>query len=212
MEKRRPEPDDGLKIKAVLFDLGGVLVELTGVPRMMELTENRFTLPELWERWLHSSVIRRYETGKMSTEEFGRAIVEEFSMNIDPEQYVREFTAWPAGAYPGVNELLQRLKERTLLASLSNTNEVHWNRVVSEMDFIHLFDCNFPSHETGLLKPDLATYLHVVDTIGMRPEEVLFFDDNIINVRGAEEAGLKAVRVAGIGEVAAYFEKRKWFK
>lgn len=199
-----------VRIKAVLFDLGGVLVELTGVPRMMELTGNRFTVPELWKRWLNSPVIRRYETGRMSTGEFGIAIVKEFSMDIDPRQYVKEFTAWPAGKFSGVNELLGWLKEQVVLASLSNTNDVHWKRVVEEMDFIHLFDYNFPSHETGLLKPDLEAYLHVAESIGLSPEEILFFDDNEINVRGAEKAGMKAVRAAGIDEVTAYCRRRTW--
>ena len=190
--------------KALLFDLGGVFVELVGVPRMMELTRHRFSLPELWERWLTSPTIRAYESGKLTTAEFGEQIVAEFEMDILPSRYLEEFTAWPAGKYPGVNKLLASVRRRAIIASLSNTNELHWNRVCAEMDFIHLFDYNFPSHLTGRLKPDFNTFLHAAAAMGVRPEETLFFDDNRLNVEGARKAGMDAVEVHGVAEVKKY--------
>ncbi len=189
------------RYKALLFDLGGVFVELTGVPRMMELTKHRFSVPELWERWINSPVIRLYESGKLTTIEFSERIVEEFEMDILPSYYISEFTTWPARKYPGVNELLTALKAHIITGSLSNTNELHWNRVTGEMDFIHLFDYNFPSHLTARLKPDAETYLHAAEGMGAPPEETLFFDDNQLNIEGAKKAGMDAVRVEGLSSV-----------
>ena len=194
--------------KAALFDLGGVLVELTGVPRMMELTAHRYTVPQLWKKWITSPVIRLYESGKMSTEAFGEAIVREFEMAIEPAQYLKEFTLWPARKYPGVDELLEELKGKVVLASLSNTNALHWERVVNEMNFIHLFDYNFPSHETRLLKPDVETFLHAAKVIGVDAKEIVFFDDNEMNVEGAKNAGLDAVRVKGLEEARLQLKLR----
>ena len=190
--------------RLLLFDLGGVLVRLTGVPRMLELTANRYTVAQLWEKWIASPVIRLYESGRMTTGDFGRRIVEEFAMDIAPAKYLEEFTVWPAGKYPGVNDLLEALKQDFTIASLSNTNELHWNRICNEMDFIHLFDFNFPSHLTGLLKPDRETYLNVSGTTGISPDSILFFDDNSVNVDGARNCGLQAVRVDGMPSLTAH--------
>lgn len=190
--------------KLILFDLGGVLIELTGVPRMVELTNGKLTADRLWEKWLLSPTVRLYESGKITTREFGAMIIKEFEMDILPEKYLAGFTAWPRGKYPGVNELLKTLKKTYRIASLSNTNPLHWNRMVDEMDFIHLFDYNFPSHLTSFLKPDLETYNHVVHETGIEPQEILFFDDNELNVRGAKKAGMDGVIVKGTAEAQRY--------
>jgi glucose-1-phosphatase len=191
--------------KVILFDLGGVLIKLVGVPRMMELTNQRFTVPELWEKWLASPAIRLFESGKSTVEEFSKQIVAEFEIALLPSQYLEEFTSWPAGKYPGVNALLASVRKCAAIGCLSNTNELHWNRMVSTMDFIHLFDYTFPSHLTGRLKPDSDAYVHAAEQIGIQPHEALFLDDNRINIDGAKKAGMDAVEVHGVAEAQAHF-------
>jgi putative hydrolase of the HAD superfamily len=190
--------------KAILFDLGGVLIKLVGVPRMMELMKQRFSVPGLWEKWLASPAIRLFESGKSTVEEFGEQIVAEFEIDILPSRYLEEFAKWPAGKYPGVNALLASVKKCAPIGCLSNTNVLHWNRMVSEMDFIHLFDYTFPSHLTGCLKPDIDAYVHAAKQMGIRPDEALFFDDNRINVEGAQKAGMDAIEVHGVAEAQAH--------
>jgi glucose-1-phosphatase len=190
--------------KVILFDLGGVLIKLVGVPRMMELTKQRYSVPELWEKWLASPAIRLFESGKSTVQEFSKQIVAEFEIDIPPLQYLEEFTSWPAGKYPGVNDLLASAKKCAAIGCLSNTNELHWKRMVSTMDFIHLFDFTFPSHLTGRLKPDSDAYVLAAAQIGIQPDEVLFLDDNRINIEGAKKAGMDAVEVHGVSEAQAH--------
>lgn len=190
--------------QALLFDLGGVLIKLVGVPRMMELTGRRYSVSELWEKWITSPVIRQFESGKLTVDEFGERVVKEFGMDILPSRFLEEFIMWPVGKYPGVNELLTSIKPYVAIASLSNTNELHWNRMVAEMDFIHLFDYNFPSHQTAHLKPDLETYLYTAEELGIGPGDALFFDDNRINIEGARAAGMDAIEAHGVADVKAH--------
>lgn len=186
--------------RVILFDIGGVLVELTGIPRMMELTHHRFTVPELWERWILSPAIRAFESGKISIDEFGIRILEEFNINLPPAQYLAEFTCWTAGLFPGAAALLSEVKKQAITASLSNTNELHWNRMVHSMGIIDLFDYNFPSHLTARLKPDIETFTATAAELGVEPEEILFLDDNIMNVNGATQTGMDAAVVYGVDE------------
>ncbi len=197
------------KYKVILFDLGGVLIELTGVPLMMELTGNKYTVPEIWERWIKSPAVRSFESGKLNLEQFGEQLVKEFGINILPSQYIKEFTIWPKRKYTGVNELLLKIKQKMKIGSLSNTNEIHWRRFNEEMDLIHLFDYNFPSHITSYLKPDIETYLYVINEIGVKPDEILFFDDNELNVDGAKKAGIDAIKVDGISALEDYLKAIK---
>ena len=57
------------------------------------------------------------------------------------------------------------------------------------------FDDHFPSHKTGMLKPDLECFDNVVRELDIAPDRILFLDDNEVNVLAAREAGLKAEQV-----------------
>lgn len=188
-------------IDYIVFDLGGVLVELTGVPTVLGWMNNRVKEDEMWRMWLLSPAIRNFESGKISKEEFASSIIQEFEFQVDEEKFIEEFILFPKGFYPGAEELLAALKDRFSLACLSNTNELHWNRLCVESEVEKLFQYNFLSHKTGFMKPDKEAFLHVINELKTDPERILFFDDNQMNVDAALSFGIKAVRVKGFSEL-----------
>jgi HAD superfamily hydrolase (TIGR01509 family) len=179
----------------ILFDLGGVLIELAGVERMLEWCPGLGTTEELWRRWLHSPAVRRYETGASTGEEFAGEIVREFVLPVTPDDFLAAFAYWPRALYPGVPELLAALAPRYRLASVSNTNPLHWERFCGEWALDACFHANFPSHEVGKLKPDADYFDHVVAALGFDRARILFVDDNRINVEAAAALGLTARHV-----------------
>jgi glucose-1-phosphatase len=187
----------------ILFDLGGVLIELAGVDRMLELCSHALSTDELWARWLASEGVRQFETGRTSADAFGAAMLHEFGLPIPAAQFLEEFTVWPKGVFPGSFELLDQLAASYQLACLSNTNALHWPRVCDEMGLARYFKHAFASHLVGMLKPDLEIFRHVVDQLGCPPERILFLDDNRLNVAGAATTGMVARRAAGLAEVRA---------
>jgi HAD superfamily hydrolase (TIGR01509 family) len=84
---------------------------------------------------------------------------------------------------------------------LSNSNALHWPRVLNEMGLGPAFDRHFVSHLTGRIKPDLEAFEHVTDSLRCMPEHVLFLDDNVLNVEAAQSLGMHAIRVRGADEV-----------
>ena len=191
------------RFDVILFDLGGVLIELAGIDRMLELCNHAFAADELWARWLASEGVRQFETGRASPDAFGAAMLAEFDMRIAAAQFLEEFTAWPKCVFPGSFELLEQLSASYRLACLSNTNALHWPRVCDEMGLARYFETTFASHLVGMLKPDLEIFQHVVDQLGCPPARILFLDDNQLNVASARTAGMVARRVAGLVEVRA---------
>lgn len=182
-------------VEAILFDLGGVLIELAGVARMLEWCPGIETTDELWRRWLQSSAVRRYEVGTTTGEAFAAEIVGEFDLPVAPAAFLAAFEYWPRALYPGATELLRRLAPRYRLASVSNTNPLHWARFCREWALDTLFHDNFPSHRVRRLKPDTDYFAHVVAALGVAPERVVFVDDNRINVEAALAFGLVARHV-----------------
>ena len=62
------------------------------------------------------------------------------------------------------------------------------------------FPHHFASHLLGKIKPDAEAFQHVTSALRCEPSEVMFLDDNDINVIAAKSLGMQAVRVRGIGE------------
>ena len=195
------------EIEVILFDLGGVLVELAGVQKMLDWSPGIGSADELWRRWLHSDAVRRFETGAIGRDEFAAAIVGEFGVPVGPAEFLAEFTWWPRSVIPGALELLAAMRERYRIASVSNTNEIHWERFVSVWSLDAAFHHNFPSYRVGKLKPDADYFLHVLDALDVPAHRVLFIDDNAINVDAAARLGLHTRRVEGVtGARAAFVE------
>ncbi len=183
---------------AIVFDLGGVLIELSGVDRMLELLQHQLSAEELWVRWLTSPAVHQFETGQIEAAAFAEMLLIEFGITIDATQFIAEFTSWPQGLYPGTTDLLQQLAPHYQLACLTNTNALHWPRICEEMGVLDYFSVYFASHEIGLLKPHPAIFTHLLDQLGHAPDRILFLDDNRLNVEAAQAAGIRAYRVMGL--------------
>lgn len=187
-------------IEIILFDLGGVLVELTGVPTMIKWTRDIFNESEMWEAWLRSPSVRSFEKGDSSAAQFAADIINEMNLPVGMAEFIDSFTHWPSGLFPGVPDLLKRLSHKTL-ACFSNSNELHWPRLMKEMGLEKMLNYHFASHQMGKLKPDKEAFEHVLISLGCHPSSVLFFDDNELNVKSAGEMGLMAYQVKGPREV-----------
>jgi len=120
-------------IRVLLFDVGGVLVQLGGVEAMLEWLGHRISVDELWRRWLQSVPVRRFETGQIDADEFAIGVTSEFGLAVEPRQFLESFTHWPTGLYPGTLEMLARIPRSYQRAVLSNSNALHWPRVQNEM-------------------------------------------------------------------------------
>jgi putative hydrolase of the HAD superfamily len=182
----------------LVFDLGGVLVENVGVDRLLAWMSTTPTAEELWHTWLTSPTVRAFERGNLPAAQFAAGMIAELSLPVSPEEFLTEFAACIKQLYPGALDLLRHLSQSYRLASLSNTNGIHWQRCCDELQLATVFDYHFPSHETGRLKPDRAAFEYVIAQTGCLPERLLFVDDNQVNVDSAAATGMVARRTVGI--------------
>jgi len=192
----------------LLFDVGGVLVQLSGVKTMLEWMGETATSEEMWHMWLHSTPVREFERGRMDAVEFAAAVTTEFRLPVQPQEFLDSFTGWVTGLYPGTLEMLAQIPSSYQRAVLSNSNVLHWTRVIDDLRLGSAFEHQFVSHLTGRIKPDADAFQGVVESLGCRPKDVLFLDDNILNVEAAKRFGMQAIRVQGIGETRAALIER----
>ena len=193
-------------IDAVLLDLGGVLIDIVGAECMLDWCPSLPDTETLWKRWLHSPAVRRYETGQATRDAFAAAVVEEFALSVDTRAFLDAFAWWPRRLHDGALDLLDEIRPRFRLASLSNTNELHWERFTREWNLPAAFHANFPSYAVGRLKPDADYFEHVLDALGVPAHRALFVDDNAVNVAAAAKLGIvarRAVAPQGVRAVLA---------
>ncbi len=193
-------------IQAVVFDMGGVLVELGPLSDIL----GNDPLPEsdFWRNWLASPIVRKFEMGLCSPEEFGSRLVEEFGLACTGEQLVQRFLAWPKGLFPGAEALVGSLASGLEVAVLSNTNALHWEGQADAELMRRLFSRFYLSFQLGLAKPDAEIFQHVISDLGFAPKQVVFLDDNKPNVDAAASLGIDAVLVKGVTQARAALLER----
>jgi len=187
----------------ILFDLGGVLVDLADPVTSIGLTMSD---EEFWTTWLSSPLVQQFETGRLTASEF----VTQFGPKLgfcDADEFDRALRSWHLPLFAGAEQALQNLTDSNTIALLSNTNEIHWQHVESQTDVFAEFAKLFLSYETGNAKPHPSAFHDVVAHFDCEPQDIIFFDDNVGNVAAARAEGLRAVRVQGWSEVEREIDK-----
>ena len=191
MRNKHPE------IKAVIFDLGNVLVNYD-----VEKAAKRFsaasglTPREIWKRFFLSRFEQAFTRGEISTREFHRIACKTLGVSISLATFSHYWNDifWEN---PGMERLLVRIKRHYPLYLISNTNALHYNHIKKHFKLLRHFDRKFPSHEVGARKPDLRIYRRVLGKIGLRSEETVFIDDMKSFIKGARKVGMYAIRFKG---------------
>ena len=189
------------EIEVILFDLGGVLIELGESPFNSDWLEPGNQ--EAINNWHLSSANVGFDKGLISAQSFARTFKADLNLNASPQQIIDHFRNWPIGPYQGVSDLLQSLKSRFRLAILTNTNALHWPRIVDEFDLIGQVEQVFASHQLGMIKPETEIFHHVLAQLEVAPQRVLFLDDNQKNIDTAQQLGMQGLQVKGFEDLLA---------
>lgn len=188
-------------IKNIIFDLGGVIINLDN-----QLTENAFTqlgakpFREYFGHGHAASFFSDYEVGKIDDGQFVDAVRALTGLTASDQQIIEAWNALLLDFPTERIRLLKELRKTYRIFLFSNTNALHLealrktyaNSFGPETLDEH-FERAYYSHILGLRKPDTASYLQIVQENGLDPAETLFVDDALINVEGAEKAGLKGL-------------------
>lgn len=187
-------------IKAVIFDMGGVLVDL-------DIEDCKKTFKELLgyndidtiiDACHQKGIYGDLEEGKLSADEFRSIVLAGSRPGASPEQVDEAMSHILVGIAPYKGEMLKRLSEKYELYMLSNNNPIclPYSRKMFEeagVPLENIFRKCFFSFDMKALKPSETFYKEVINQIGLPAEQMLFIDDSMKNVEGSVAAGLPAV-------------------
>lgn len=185
-------------IKFIYFDMGGVLLNFDFSNTANAITaqtgiNGQTVIEDLYTNYI--DLWNDFELGAVSPEDFFDNINSIFhlSMSFDAlkKAYNEIFTL-----KEDTFQLVKKLKEKGFpLGVLSNTSPPHWEYVQSTFPkLFSQFDVLIGSHELHLAKPGRQIYLAAAQAAGVKPSEILFFDDLAPNIAGAKAAGFDAVQ------------------
>jgi HAD superfamily hydrolase (TIGR01509 family) len=184
-------------MKAIIFDLGNVLL-----PIDLDLTYQAFSAFSTYDATTIGQKIQQeglwvpYESGKQTDQEFREHIRFHLDLNCTDAEFDEAFSALLLSFHTGVYEWILSLKSRFSLYLLSNTSSIHAKRFTqvtlgpSGENLFGLFDQVYFSFDMGLVKPDTAIYEQVIREQNLQVQEVLFFDDNVANIKSAKALGI----------------------
>jgi len=191
------------KIKNIIFDLGGIFIELS-----YQKTEEAFVslgvanFHELFTQHHSSPLFADLETGKISEFEFYDGFRQLLNIELTNQQIKDAWNAMLLNFHPERLSWLEEISKKYQTYLFSNTNIIHYNAVqkifrenTGNSNFNDYFIKAYYSHELGLRKPDVEAFMEILKRENLVAEETLFVDDTPKNIEGAKQAGMHVVLI-----------------
>ncbi len=186
-------------IKNIIFDIGGVLMDLDKGLCIKSFEEIGFPqAAKLIDLYHPAEFFNKLERGEITAQECCD-IIRDLAGNpqITNEQIQQAYSSFLVGIPVAKLRLIKSLRDRGYkIYALSNINEILISRVLEcfEADGLtssDYFDHMYLSHEMKMLKPDREIYDALIAHSGVVPSQTLFLDDSLNNVNAGREVGFE---------------------
>ncbi|MGD0749975.1 MAG: HAD family phosphatase [Anaerolineales bacterium] len=192
-----------MTIRAVYFDLGGVIVRTEFQAPRQHLAE-RFGVEYdvLVKQVFDSETADQASLGLISEQKHWAAVARRLHMPESEIQAVREefFAGDVTDLY--LLDFMRGLRKQYKVGLISNA----WSGLrpwIISKKFGDVFDAMTISAETGVMKPDARIYRIALETLGVAPAESVFLDDFPDNVAGARAVGIQAIHFLRVEQALA---------
>lgn len=189
---------DFTNIKTIVFDFGGVLVDLSreqAVKRFIEIGIK--DADERLGTTKQKGIFLELEEGKLSREDFYSALKRISGSNISNNQIDYAWLGFFLPIHQERIDYLLELKKKYTLYLLSNTNPIimEWANspqfTPAGKPLSFYFDKLYFSYKLGVIKPNKLIFEKMIADSNIKPEETLFIDDGKSNIETAISLGFK---------------------
>ena len=180
--------------KAIIFDLGGVVVNMDPSPKLLAwLDQLKQSSEEIYSSLWNQPNVDAAMRGEISAIDYWTEIGSK--IGLEKSEILIFMDAYYENSSPDgrMLDLVRQLKQRGVkIGLLSNTmDDADWKfKELGFLSFFELFDSIILSHKEGIAKPDPGVYLLACKRLGVAPSDSVHIDDVFENVVGARKAGL----------------------
>ncbi len=183
------------EIKAVIWDMGGVLLqEVDRAPREKLAERYRIALKDLYDLVFQSRSAQLAGVGRITEEEHWQHVGSTLGiLSTDLQEFQLLF--WSGDRVdPVLHDFIRGLRGRYQTALLSNAWSGTRKALVDYYDCLDIFDQVIISAEIKLAKPDPAIYQEMLTLLGIEPRQAIFVDDLQENIDVANRLGIYGIR------------------
>lgn len=204
-------------IKNILFDLGGVIMEIRRTDCIAAFRELGMAHPEEFlGEYVQSGPFMGIENGSVTPEQFRSEMRRHLREDVTDEEIDNAFEAFLVGIPDGRLKALRNLRERGYrVCLLSNTNPIMWDGKISnefrkqgECGPEAYFDAMVRSYKAKVMKPSPEIFRIAAEECDIVPEETIFLDDSQTNLDAAAKEGYQTLLVQPGQEFMSLLEGR----
>ena len=191
------------KIKNIIFDLGGVILDIDENIVYKELEKMGISTTELAHSKEFVDIMSRFDTGIITAPTFRKrmkALVGQEKMT--DQKFDSIWNAMLLDIPRERIEAIEQVKKHYKIFLMSNTNVIHYDLYVRDLqlrfgynEFDELFDKSYFSFAEHLEKPDPRFFELILDHESLIPEETLFIDDTAKNIQVAKSLGIRTYHI-----------------
>ena len=191
------------KIKNIIFDLGGVILDIDENVVFNELAKLGVDIKQALHSEELQQILSKFDTGIYTAPTFRKKMKAFFHLEKQTDQKFDEL--WNAMLFDIPRErieAIEQVKKHYKIFIMSNTNEIHYDLYVRDLqlrfgykEFDDLFDKTYMSFAEHLEKPDPRFFELILDHQGLKPEETLFIDDTPKNTEAARKLGINTYTI-----------------
>jgi len=202
------------KIKNIIFDLGGVVLDIDENIVYKELEKLGINVLELARSKEFMEIMSKFNTGIYTASTFRKKTKAFLGQEKMTDQ--KFDTLWNAMILDIPRErieAIEKVKKHYKIFLMSNSNVIHYDLYVRDLqlrfgynEFDELFNKSYFSFAEHLEKPDPRFFELILDHEGLLPEETLFIDDTAENIRAAKSLGINTYHISRDELVRNLFE------
>ncbi len=201
------------KIKAVIWDMGGVILRTVGkTPREQLAKKYNVSLDTLYDLVFNSTTAENATLGLIDEQIHWQTVASTLGV---PDGGIDEFrTAFWEGDMIDTTlvEFIENLNKVVKTGLLSNAWSGARDYLCQRIDCGKVFQYSIFSYEVGLKKPDKQIYEKVLNLMKVEAAEAIFVDDFLENIECANEVGIHGVQFVtteqAMADVMTLFNKR----
>lgn len=191
-------------IRAVLFDYGGVIAPGGRSSDIAIRLCALLGLPEDQAQTLFIPLFQQFTRGKIDESAFWSAVESQADIPVNHAQRHAWDSWWGVQPYPEILKLVNQLRQADYaIGLLSNIIPPAEATIAAGGGYSH-FDFTILSCEVGYAKPDPEIYQLALEAFGsVRPEEIVFIDDQSRCLPPAENAGMQTILATSTEQIIA---------
>jgi HAD superfamily hydrolase (TIGR01509 family) len=192
------------KLRAIIFDIGRVLIRVDVARAMERLAAGHSLSPEAaWASLEKDPRWKDWQEGRMSPRDWHLHVAKRLGSSLSFDQFTE---AWNAALDPySIQDqaFLEKLSKRYRLGLLSNTDPIHVAHMEATYEFFRLFPARIYSCQVGASKPNPLIYREALRACKVNAEEALYIDDVPAYVEAAQRLGMSGIPFQSPDQLAA---------